>query len=410
MTAMTPIRRARASAVVAAAVLLAGCTSVVPGAAQRAAGGPPAGAVDPALLDHGNYPVTALPPMGVAGTPAKGALLDARRMGDFVIGPWQVDPELVKPWGVRYGPGVMPLKPDALGAVFDGADSTAAAGALVNGFASGREAPGRLQLLNVVLRMPDPRAAEAAVTELGRWQVQTRAAQTPPAVMTPVPVPGHPQTQALGESFVDGADQHTWYGVHALTAHGSYVLFQVAYSAVSTDVAATTVASMLDVQGPRIDAFAPTDPAQFAALPVDPSGLLAKALPVPQGEGNVSNRATFGPEAMLHYEANPVAANSRQVFTDAGVDVAVHGKSWIYRARDQAGATAVADMELRGAGGEPADAVPGLPGSRCGHDPQGGRYWCVGVADRYAFQVFGGAQLRDVHQQTAAQYLLLTAT
>jgi hypothetical protein len=34
----------------------------------------------------------------------------------------------------------------------------------------------------------------------------------------------------------------------------------------------------------------------------------------------------------------------------------------------------------------------------------------VGVADRYAFHVFGGAQLRDVHQQTAAQYLLLTAT
>lgn len=395
--------------VVVAVLVLAGCTATVPGSAQRAAGGPAPGAVDPALLDHGNYPITPSPPMGTAGTAATGALIDARRMGDFVLGPWEVDPALVTAWGVPYGPGVMPLKPNALGAVFSGADGTTAAAHLVYGFASGREDPGRKQLLNVVLRMTDPQAVTDAITELQQLQQRTRAEQGSSTALTPVPVPGHPQAQALGETFDDSTHQRTWHGVHAYTAHGSYLLFQVAYSTDSIDAAAATAAAMIEAQGPRIDAFAPTDPSQFATLAVDPSGLLARTLPVPQGQGNVSNRATFGPHALLHYEINPVISDAQQVFTDAGVDVAVNGSAWVVRTRDAAGAAAVAEAEARQLSGEPADAVPGLPGSRCVHVLAKNYYWCVATADRYVLEV-SGTQLRDVHQKAAAQYLLLTTT
>jgi hypothetical protein len=53
-----------------------------------------------------------------------------------------------------------------------------------------------------------------------------------------------------------------------------------------------------------------------------------------------------------------------------------------------------------------ADPVPALPGSRCLQFPQG--FYCVASADRYAIEVQAD-QLRDAHQQVAAQYVMLTA-
>lgn len=400
------LARSRAVAGVAAALVLAGCTAVVDGAPHRAAGGPAPGTADPALLDPGNYPRKPLPPMGVAGTPEVGALFDARRMGDFVVGAWEVDPTLVDQWGLPMGRGVAPLGPDGLPTVLPEAKDPAAASNLVNIFAAGRQAPKSKQLLNAVLRMTDPPAAAAAMDTF----VQA-VQQDPPnsgEVISPIPVPEHPEAQALTSSYT-GIDGTHWVGLQAFTAHGPYVLYQAAYTVDNPTTAPAMVAKMLDLQAPRIDGFAPTDPAQFATLPRDPSGVLAKALPVAPGQSDVSNKATFGGYAMLHYQENPIVSNAVHVFPDAGVDVGVHGYSWVIRARDGAGAAAVADAAFGQLTASPADPVPNLPGSRCLNFVEKKYFWCVATSDRYEFEV-SGTQLRDVHQQAAAQYLLLTTT
>lgn len=93
---MTPRRAARcAMSLTAAAVITASCTTAVSGDPRRAPGGPLPGAVDISLLDAGNYPVVPRPPLGTATNPTIGARLDAIRMADFVVGPWQVDPAII---------------------------------------------------------------------------------------------------------------------------------------------------------------------------------------------------------------------------------------------------------------------------------------------------------------------------
>jgi hypothetical protein len=344
--------------------------------------------------------------MGVAGTPEVGALFDARRMGDFVVGAWEVDPALVEQWGLPMGRGVAPLGPDALPTVVPEAQDPALSSNLVNIFAAGRQSTKSKQLLNVVLRMTDPPAASAAISAL------LAAVQQDPAnankSIAAIPIPGHPEAQAITSDYT-GIDGTRWTGVRSFTAHGAYVLYQAAYTAGDRGRAVDMVAKMLNLQGTRIDGFSPTNPADFPTLPRDPTGVLAKALPVPPGQSDVSNKATFGPYAILHYQDNPIVTNAVTVFPDAGVDAAVHGSSWVIRARDAAGAAAVAEATFNEVTAAPADPVPNLPGSRCANFVEKQYFWCVGTADRYEFEV-SGTQLRDVHQQAAAQYLLLTAT
>lgn len=394
-----------ASFLAVGALLVAGCSTVVDGSAVRAAGGPPPGTVDVTLLDPGNYATKPLAPMGVAGTPAAGAVLDAQRMADFVVGPWEVDSALSAAYPFAFSPGAMPLKPDALQAVTTAeAAQAGSAHNFIYGYASARQAAGQKLLFNIVLRMADPDSATAATKDMAQATLDHPPQSTAPVTMTPIPIPGHPDANAISHSFAEYGGDHTWNVVASFTAHGPYVLVQTAQSTENMDIAAGLVAKALDLQGPRIDAFAPTDPAQFPTLPRDPSGLLAKSLPVPAKAANVNNNATFGQYGVLHYQIDP--APSTKVFADAQVDTAISAGDWVLEARDATGAAAVADTNLKQIQGSPADPVPNMPGSHCLSIDSG--FWCVATADRYEFEV-SASQLRDAHQQMAAQHILLTA-
>ncbi len=92
----TPKRRRRAAAVLAtAAALLTSCSTAIDGSPVTSAGGPPPGTVDIALLDVGNYPTRPSAPIGTAGTPEIGAIVEGQRMANYVTGPWEVDPSLI---------------------------------------------------------------------------------------------------------------------------------------------------------------------------------------------------------------------------------------------------------------------------------------------------------------------------
>ena len=76
-------------AVVAAVVLLAGCSSEVGGAAVKAKD---ADTANVSLMDTGTYSTTLGHIFGTAGDNTfNQSLLEAHRLADFVVGPWQVD-------------------------------------------------------------------------------------------------------------------------------------------------------------------------------------------------------------------------------------------------------------------------------------------------------------------------------
>lgn len=399
------------AAVAATLITVSGCSTPVDGAAVRAAGGPPPGAVDVSLLDPGNYPTKPRAPLGVAGTPNTGGLLDAQRMADFVVGPWEVDPTLITALPFGQSPGSMPLKPGVgpAGGFTPKMSAAAMRHNYVYGFATARQAVGQRQLFNTVLRMADPASASAAATDLAAT-VGDQPTDIPPVVMTPTPIPGHDETVAVASQFTEYQTTNTWKVIDAFTAHGPYVLVQHAQvidAPDAGDAVAQLVSKAVDLQAPLIDQFTPTDPAQFANVPRDPSGLLARSLPVAPGAGTVINNATFGQHGALMFQADPAAA--AKDFTDHGVDTAISSADWVYQTRDPAAAAAYA-APPQPLVGTPADPVPNLPGSHCEQstDPNNRSFDCTAAVGRYVFNVWSN-QLNDAHQKAAAQYAMLAA-
>lgn len=408
---MTPPGRAwpRRCAAVAAVLAVSACSTSVNGTAVRAAGGPAPGAVDVSLLDPGNYPTKAQPPLGVAGSAGAGALLEAQRLADFVIAPWEVDPALTAPLRFGFSPGSMPMLPRSFGAVMDPEVKQAAVShGAVAGFATARKVDGQKDLLNVVIRMPDAASASAAAMDMGAARLAAAAAANPPVAATSAVIPDHPEAVASTYTFSTYDTKQLWFVVDSFTAHGSYVLQQRAELIDSAEAATQLVGNALDMQQPRIDAFVPTDPAQLTNLPRDPSGLLAKTLPVGANKATVNDDMTLGHQGGLLYEADPVVAAKQ--YADSGVDVVVHADAWVYQARDHAGAVALAPAVAASTdASKPVAAAPNLPGSACQQYSDGGMIACTAIAGRYLLQV-SSRQLKDAHQKAAAQYMLLAAS
>ncbi|MDO8942797.1 MAG: hypothetical protein Q7U75_06410, partial [Desulfobacterales bacterium] len=249
-------RRARACAALltATSLILSACTTVVQGLPVNASGRPLT--VDTALLDVGNYPTKLRPPLGTAGTPLAGAINDGQRMGNHVVGPWEVDPTLKS----TYAMGARVLtSPDEL-TIIGPAELVAAAGRhnFINGFVSARQAEGRTTLMNTVLRFADPPSAAAAAADMGQTVLNQQSSSAP---VRPVSIPGHPDALATSYSFIDDATKRRWIAVRSFTSHGPYVLTQLAESVDGQDAAVTLIANTINLQRPVIDRFEATDTA-----------------------------------------------------------------------------------------------------------------------------------------------------
>lgn len=392
----------------ATALTAAGCTSVMNGAAQRDPGFKPGG-IDPALLDSGNYPTKPQRPMGSAGSADRGALLDAQSLAEHVTGPWEVDPSLITPIHFGGSPAAVAMLSNNLGTVFmvnsDVYNAMRGHG-VINGFAAGRQVKKQRTLTNVVLRYPDAASAAAAVAEGAH--ANPSMPDLPAHTLTPVTIPGHDDAVATSYTWDDTELHATWTTVQSFTAHGPFVLFQRAEVVGPADTTAALIGKILDLQGPAIDTYTPVDPAQFPTLPRDPSGVLARALPVGKDDVSLVSNATYGPHGMLHFSSDPVT--SAKAYADAGLEVSVQGASWVERARDEAGARVLFDfgvssMEQDG----PVDkSVPNLPGSRCQEDAAHKMTSCDMVVGRYYYEVWGHT-VKDAYQRAAAQYLILAA-
>ncbi|MCV7398570.1 hypothetical protein H7K24_00145 [Mycobacterium fragae] len=408
------IRVLRAGLATVFATALLGCTSTVNGVAVMATQPADADGVVVALLDTGKYPTTASHPVGTAGSESSGALLEAQRMAEYVVGPWEVNAKLRESnfASTQAAPDVDLLK-IALEELLPGPVlDIAAAHGIITTFATSRYSHGsQSALTNVVMRFPDPGAAAAASAEMAAKNAQI---EDPPR--SPIAIENYPEAaasahDALGEKTV----------VDSFTAWGPYVLYQDAQSRKSSapdlaPEAALLVEFVLGHQEKLLDQFAATDPAKLANLPLDPTGkLLARTLPTSDLDAAFV-AGVWQPRAWLHFEDDPIAAAAW--YAAAGVEAVAKGLTTVYQTHNPGGAARLAQQLASnpGPGVKPTTGVPGLPTAKCFSRQHvaaapttremGARFKCVAHADRYTFIAYSDKE-KDVKQQTAAQYRIL---
>lgn len=392
-------------AMVAVAVLAAGCGGGTEqqGASTSAAKPatsttPPPAIVAPAQLQPGKYPTKAHEPYGTAGAPAAGARLEAQQLAGYVVGPWQVDSALIEPYLSTY----FVIDEPGLLAQFGPENIATAAGRhkFIDGFASARESATKTVLINGVLRFASPADAAAAAGDMNTAALQLKIRGAEPKT---VAVPDHPD--ALASTYDIDSRGTKLTTVRSFTAHGPYVLTQLAQSTAGPDPAIALVAKATAAQVAAIEPFKPA--AELPAVPIDPTGLLALTLQTESPRN--SQNAVYSGTGALHFQSNPIT--SSRVFQDNGVTAFARGKTSVYRAKDPTSAVNVANTfgkEVSVDGTETADPVPALTLSRCIllADPK--QFYCVAPAGDYAIEA-RGPELKDVHEQVAAQYILLTA-
>jgi hypothetical protein len=384
-------------ALVSVAVLSAACSTTVDGSAVRESGAAPGPTVDISKLDVGPYPTQPGQPMGVTGDPLRGVLVEAQRMANNVVGPWEVDSTLTGWFGFS---ATVLQSADALAQI--GPEPFAAAASqhgFINGFASARTAEGQKILLNAVLRFADPGAAAAAAADFGDI-----AAKTGEGVQR-AQIPGHPDAQAASYTQTEGSSGKRWSAVRAFTAQGQYVFMQLAQAVDGMDPAVGLVAKTIDLQGPTIDKFRATDPSEFADISLDPTGLLARTIPVPENEATTIQNTTYEQRGALHFQNDP--ARSATLFSETETDLVAMAKTNVYQTKDSESAARIVDgfyAELQPTS-QPAKPVNNLPDSRCLQlEDQG--FYCLGAVDRYAIETTS-KNLLDAQQQVAAQYAML---
>jgi hypothetical protein len=386
-------RQTRLCAIATACALIAiGCGSTVSGTAVRATDQPNAGGVTVAMLDPGRYPTKAVA-LSLAPNHTTGVMLEGQRMASNVVVPSEVDTTLLQLGASNTGPVDNPqaLRADVGRARAD----IAATHGFIAGFSTSRNSGGvpvpNTSLVNLVMRFAAPSDAAAAAAQMSAAEPRR-----------PTPIPRHDDAAALAFDMPQGVI------VESFTPHGPYVLYQWVQTNTPPETATALIAATLDLQEPQIDAFVPTDPAQLATLPIDPTGLVSHTLP------NAATPAigVYSAPAALHFEGDP--AKSAALFADAAVESMSLGLTMVYQARDPAGAARVVDQLTANeaqAGATPIDGVAGLPNAKC--LDRGGnlqqtqsRFGCYARAGRYAFNA-SSPEARDARQQTAAQYLLL---
>jgi hypothetical protein len=388
-------------ALVASAIttLIGGCSASIAGVPVASFDPKPVASASDVLPDTGAYPTVPGPPAGRAGSEEYGRHLEGQRMANYVVVPSEVDPTLT----IAIPQNTFTVtSPDGLPDPLDADDAKD----FVVGYSTARSSLGHDVLINMVVRFTNPATAADAAEDMAALYASDSGS---PATGN-VSIPRHPGTRAFMSPDGGAAELHT------ASAHGPYVLIQFVQSNDGDGAATALVARTLDLQEPLIDRFVADDPTHLADLPADTTGLLSRTLRKDPRYSPYPGVWVLGPRAALHGQDNPVKAAA--AFADAGVQAVSTGKSTVYQTADAHGAQRLADgliAEGLADGYEPALAIGGVPTARCLYDGRDGdaddsprQFYCVGTADRYAFEVYSD-QGSDAGQEMAAQYLLLTA-
>ncbi|MFZ2240305.1 MAG: hypothetical protein WAV90_12250 [Gordonia amarae] len=238
-------------------------------------------------MDTGNYPTKPRDPLGIAGNASRGALLEAHRVADYVVVPFQMDATVTHSSAPQAITDERTLAQNlenqhAIEAVLAGHNFIAGFNArAVNGDDRNwdPESPNNdwdKALSNVVAIFAAPADAAAASSAIAAAANPAVNFMNEPYPTSVIDIPRHPGARAWVHDEPRAAET-PWQVVQAFTAHGPYVLVQRAqtpHAATSADLIAAT----LDQQLRLVDGAAPTARDRLANLPVDPSGLQARML------------------------------------------------------------------------------------------------------------------------------------
>jgi hypothetical protein len=394
--------------------IVIGCSSTTSGVGVKT----PVSSTSPvnaSMLDPGRFPTTPQPQAGAAGSDQAGRLAEGHRMANYTIGPWQVDPALSA--HLAGDVAVLDAYEQLSHVVWPWVVGAALQQPFLVGFTSERRnATGsqRKQLRNAVLRFADDRSASTVAQGIYDKSMHfPRVEDITPVVTEPeqsIPIPGHPDAHGALITYQQGADRLQELDV--ATAHGPFVLVQVIQCAAAPDCPAQLAARTLDLQLPLIDTFVPTPAGQFGTVPLDPSGLVARTLPMPPGEATSTTGAAYKPAGALHFENDP--ATIGPALADAKVDEVSINRATIYQTATPDAAQKLlqvyGDTFTSTPGSQTVDGVPGLPQSRCTLIPGPGgivpHHWCVATVDRYMIKTVA-RQADTARHEVAAQYRIL---
>ncbi|MBF6349340.1 hypothetical protein IU448_09930 [Nocardia flavorosea] len=162
--------------------------------------------------------------------------------------------------------------------------------------------------------------------------------------------------------------------------------------------------TVFDEQFAALRDYEPTPPDQMDDLPVDRDGILTYTL----AGSEPAAELVMSPVVALNFLERPDLA--KRAFEDAHVDLAVHAAARIYRAGDPDAASRLKAyfISQQDSARQRVDSPPGLPAAYCTDDPEStGSLSCVFTVGHYTVIIEGSNQIQDLHQQVAAQYLLL---
>ncbi|MEU8900380.1 hypothetical protein [Nocardia sp. NPDC048505] len=404
------MRRCRVLWTVVVVALLTGCTVAGEARPQR---------VDPNSLGVGAYSVV---PLEVpAGSEEYGRTMEAARLTEALIDPVEADPAFNRA-PTSSGMAALP-SPARVTTVLAHPvrEVLERHGMVVAASVSGtdrveesrRPEVGRSRLLTVVVtRFADAPAAERAAREMDAVD----AAVSPDNVA--IAIPGHAAALAHWRPNVPT--------LAATLATGSYVMsLLVGHTAPDPVVLTEVAAKAFTAQAARLRDFRPTPPEQFAAMPLDPQGMLRMMVPQAPSrwpfpaitsytlrmnagwDGTLQpSGLVFGPRGAYLYldRTKPLEAEA----------MAFNGFNPLFRMRDPVAARRAFDRAVRKDGEEGLRPVPGPAGLddvRCVESPDPDtlgvlRYVCRVVYGRYFTTLFA-RELTNAQHKAAAQYGLL---
>lgn len=376
-------------------LILAGCATTVPGSPAA----DPSGVPRP---DTGNYPTTprTIAPMNDRQQVAT----EGFRMVEIIPLAPDVDSAL------RYPAGAFPAMAGRLqtivGSEFGEGIGTALADHEIGAYTAARDksagsdslASSR-QILTGLFRFKDEAAARAAVANPAIMSPDKASGSAAPTPKLAVAVPGHADAKAYSETL--GTSTST----AGVLASGRYVL------AIWTNSSVELITRYFDLQLKSLRGFVPTPVDRFSTLPRDHDGLLT--LTLPEDEGSSIFDRTFTARGIAAVQSD--IATSAKDLADAGVDYVANAGTTVYRSRDAAAASVLADRfvsEVKARSPHATEStVRGVPGGRCVNYPASSkskdlRTYCAVSVGRYLTEVTDSQETR-AKQAIGASYVIL---
>ncbi|WP_461665915.1 DUF7373 family lipoprotein [Gordonia sputi] len=402
----------------ATVVLLSGCS--VDGNAVSDSDPAANAVIDVKSLDTGKYPTEPRKPFGEA-TGDQVVTYDAQRMAQYIVAPFEIDADLTDmglPTQVLYSTTNLRV------VVGDDVANVKANDAILYGYVVSASTPDetiragtKRELNNFVTRYLTAADATAAANQMADAYLKRPKATT----VRPDGMSGSRVISLPGNT--DGTD-----ALVSITAHNTYVLYTYYQTTdAQKDKLEPAIKKAVDLQSALIDQFpaTPTKAEREArnqpkkVLMMDQNHILIYALPYTDQEikdakvktpnpGNV--RAVYGPRSMSFFSSDP--ATEFRLLNEVGSTANAMDRGTVYRAKTPEGAKKIMDTfenSNRARGMKTVPAPPNLPAARCMSEVTQNitGYWCEVSYGRYVAELVG-TDPKDVYQQTAAQYVILT--